>query len=175
MDTLREPLESGEISLSRARAKITYPARFQLIAAMNPSPTGHYAGNHNRASPEQTLRYLSRLSGPLLDRFDLSLEVPLLPPGMLSKLDHQSENSETVRARVCRARERQLQRCGRINATMTNREINEYCRISSEDSKWLEALLNQLGLSVRAWKKLLKVARTLADLADQPEICREHL
>ncbi|MEN1417329.1 ATP-binding protein, partial [Pseudomonas aeruginosa] len=77
LDALREPIESGQIHLSRTRAKITYPARFQLVAAMNPSPTGHYQGNHNRCTPEQTLRYLNRLSGPFLDRFDLSLEIPL--------------------------------------------------------------------------------------------------
>lgn len=81
LDALREPIESGVIHISRTRAKIDYPARFQLIAAMNPSPTGHYQGQHNRASPEQTLRYLGRLSGPFLDRFDLSLEIPLPPPG----------------------------------------------------------------------------------------------
>ncbi len=80
LDALREPIESGKIHISRSRAKIDYPARFQLIAAMNPSPTGHYQGKHNRASPEQTLRYLGRLSGPFLDRFDLSLEIPLPPP-----------------------------------------------------------------------------------------------
>lgn len=82
LDALREPIESGQIHLSRTRAKITYPARFQLVAAMNPSPTGHYQGNHNRCTPEQTLRYLNRLSGPFLDRFDLSLEIPLPPPGI---------------------------------------------------------------------------------------------
>ncbi len=85
LDALREPIESGKIHISRSRAKIDYPARFQLIAAMNPSPTGHYQGKHNRASPEQTLRYLGRLSGPFLDRFDLSLEIPLPPPGILSQ------------------------------------------------------------------------------------------
>lgn len=85
LDALREPIESGVIHISRTRAKIDYPARFQLIAAMNPSPTGHYQGQHNRASPEQTLRYLGRLSGPFLDRFDLSLEIPLPPPGVSAR------------------------------------------------------------------------------------------
>lgn len=80
LDALREPIESGEIHLSRTRAKISYPAQFQLVAAMNPSPTGHYQGNHNRCTPEQTLRYLSKLSGPFLDRFDLSLEIPCHRP-----------------------------------------------------------------------------------------------
>lgn len=86
LDALRQPLESGEIIISRANAKIRFPARFQLIAAMNPSPTGHYTGTHNRTSPQQIMRYLNRLSGPFLDRFDLSIEVPLLPQGTLQNL-----------------------------------------------------------------------------------------
>lgn len=175
LDSLREPLESGEIHLSRARAKVTYPARFQLIAAMNPSPTGHYAGQHNRASPQQTLRYLSRLSGPLLDRFDLSLEVPLLPPGMLSNQAKQGETSEAVRDRIKTAREYQLARGGKINAAMNNKDVSQYCAISSDDAIWLEEIFSQLGLSVRAWQRLLKVARTLADLAADQRIERHHL
>ncbi|SFN40698.1 magnesium chelatase family protein [Izhakiella capsodis] len=175
LDSLREPLESGEIHLSRTRAKVTYPARFQLIAAMNPSPSGHYTGQHSRASPQQTLRYLSRLSGPLLDRFDLSLEVPLLPPGMLSNRELQGETSETVRARVRAARERQLIRCGKINALMSNQNVNQHCDINNNDAIWLEEIFNKLGLSVRAWQRLLKVARTLADLAGDKNIERHHL
>ena len=175
LDALREPLESGEISISRARAKITYPARFQLIAAMNPSPTGHYRGSHNRCSPQQTLRYLSRLSGPFLDRFDLSLEVPLLPAGTLSHQQTKSESTRQVRERVLAARERQLVRCGKVNALMNNPEIQLYCTLTREDAEWLEQVLNQLGLSVRAWQRIVKVARTIADLACEPEIQREHL
>lgn len=175
LDALREPLESGEISISRARAKITYPARFQLIAAMNPSPTGHYSGPHNRSSPQQTLRYLSRLSGPFLDRFDLSLEVPLLPPGMLSAQQGGGESSQQVRQRVLMARERQIKRSGKVNAVMNNHDIKACCTLTSEDAQWLEQVLNQLGLSVRAWQRLLKVARTIADLAGESEVNREHL
>lgn len=175
LDALREPLESGEISISRARAKITYPARFQLIAAMNPSPTGHYTGQHNRSSPRQTLRYLSRLSGPFLDRFDLSLEVPLLPPGMLSGQPRGGESSEKVRERVLRARDRQLGRCGKVNALMSNHEIQACCTLTPVDAEWLEQILVQLGLSVRAWQRILKVARTIADLAGDSVIRREHL
>lgn len=112
LDALREPIESGMIHISRTRAKVSYPARFQLIAAMNPSPTGHYQGNHNRCTPEQTLRYLGRLSGPFLDRFDISLEIPLPPAGMLSQRNLSSESSSVVRARVQRVQERQYQRRG---------------------------------------------------------------
>ncbi|CCG85564.1 YifB family Mg chelatase-like AAA ATPase [Erwinia piriflorinigrans] len=175
LDALREPLESGEITISRARAKITYPARFQLIAAMNPSPTGHYRGPHNRTSPQQTLRYLSRLSGPFLDRFDISLEVPLLPPGTLSNQHHESESSQQVRERVALAREHQLARCNKMNSAMNNQEIRACCTLLPMDAEWLEQVMIQLGLSVRAWQRILKVARTIADLAGEQTIGREHL
>lgn len=175
LDALREPLESGEISISRARAKVTYPARFQLIAAMNPSPTGHYQGMHNRSTPQQTLRYLNKLSGPFLDRFDLSLEVPLLPGGSLSRQSKAGENSQTVRERVLAARLRQINRADKINALLAPKEIQRDCKISIKDAEWLEEVLNQLGLSVRAWQRILKVARTIADLAQQEDIQRAHL
>ncbi|KOC88620.1 YifB family Mg chelatase-like AAA ATPase [Winslowiella iniecta] len=175
LDALREPIESGEISISRARAKVTYPARFQLVAAMNPSPSGHYQGIHSRSSPQQTLRYLSRLSGPFLDRFDLSLEVPLLPSGMLSSRERCSESTETVRQRVLAVRERQLGRAGKCNAMLSNSEIQQWCVISQQDAEWLESVLNKLGLSVRAWQRIVKVARTIADLAGEEAIQRTHL
>lgn len=175
LDSLREPIESGEITISRARAKVNYPARFQLVAAMNPSPTGHYQGNHNRCSPQQVLRYLSRLSGPFLDRFDLSLEVPLLSGGILSQQRHASETSHEVRARVLLARARQLERAGKINAHLSNPDIQQWCEILPDDATWLETILNTLGLSVRAWQRILKVARTIADLAGEERIRREHL
>ncbi|EOC1351824.1 YifB family Mg chelatase-like AAA ATPase [Cronobacter dublinensis] len=175
LDALREPIESGQIHLSRTRAKLTYPARFQLIAAMNPSPTGHYKGNHNRCSPEQTLRYLGRLSGPFLDRFDLSLEIPLPPPGMLSQSAQAGENSSQVRERVIQSRDRQLARQGKLNAMLDNRGISQFCMLSAEDAQWLEAALLKLGLSVRAWQRLLKVARTIADSEQKERITREHL
>ncbi|EZI35244.1 YifB family Mg chelatase-like AAA ATPase [Pantoea agglomerans] len=175
LDSLREPLESGIIAISRARAKVTYPARFQLIAAMNPSPTGHYQGQHNRCSPQQVLRYLSKLSGPFLDRFDLSLEVPLLPSGMLSGQRARAEASEQVRHRVVAARDIQLARAGKINAHLNNAEIMRWCQPAKEDAEWLESVLEKLGLSVRAWQRILKVARTLADLAGETDITRHHL
>ncbi|MCU5772228.1 YifB family Mg chelatase-like AAA ATPase [Erwiniaceae bacterium BAC15a-03b] len=175
LDALREPIESGEICISRARAKVIYPARFQLVAAMNPSPSGHYSGTHNRSSPQQTLRYLNRLSGPFLDRFDLSLEVPLLPSGTLSNNRCSSESSDIVRARVFAVRKCQLMRSGKINAMLNNSEIQQWCVISREDAEWLESVLNQLGLSVRAWQRILKVARTIADLAQAENIQRDHL
>jgi len=175
LDALREPIESGEIAISRTRAKVTYPARFQLIGAMNPSPTGHYQGNHNRCTPQQVLRYLSRLSGPFLDRFDLSLEIPLLPSGTLSQKQQQSETSAAVRERVLAARAIQIKRAGKVNALLSNPEIARDCVLLQQDAEWLEDVLNALGLSVRAWQRILKVARTIADLSDEVQITRQHL
>ncbi len=175
LDALREPIESGEIHISRTRAKITYPARFQLLAAMNPSPSGHYQGKHNRSSPEHTLRYLSRLSGPFLDRFDLSVEIPLPPAGMLSHPSQHSESSAEVRERVLQAQLRQYRRQNKLNARLDNHEIREHCVIAQKDSLWLEETLVKLGLSIRAWQRLLKVARTIADLQQHEQIGRVHL
>lgn len=175
LDALREPIESGEIAISRTRAKVTYPARFQLIGAMNPSPTGHYQGNHNRCSPQQVLRYLSRLSGPFLDRFDLSLEIPLLSNGILSHQQNPREGSADVLQRVLVARRIQMARAGKVNAQLSNAEITRYCPLLSQDAEWLECVLNSLGLSIRAWQRILKVARTIADLAGEEAITRQHL
>lgn len=141
---------------------------------MNPSPTGHYQGNHNRCTPEQTLRYLNRLSGPFLDRFDLSLEIPL-PPRHLSKTVVPGENSTTVKQRVMAARERQFKRQNKLNAWLDNPEIRQFCKLESEDAQWLEETLIHLGLSIRAWQRLLKVARTIADIDQSDIITRQHL
>lgn len=175
LDALREPIESGEIHISRTRAKISYPAQFQLLAAMNPSPTGHYQGKHNRCSPEQSLRYLSRLSGPFLDRFDLSVEIPLPPSGMLSNPSLNSESSTVVRERVIQTQLRQYKRQQKLNARLDNHEIREHCAIEQADAIWLEETLVKLGLSIRAWQRLLKVARTIADIHQEDKIRREHL
>ena len=175
LDALREPIESGQIHISRTRAKVTYPARFQLIAAMNPSPTGHYQGKHNRCTPEQTLRYLGRLSGPFLDRFDLSLEIPLPPPGVLSQADKAGEKSAAVRQRVMQVQKRQLTRQHKLNARLENREIAAHCALRLRDAQWLEETFTRLGLSIRAWQRLLKVARTIADIEQCDAIQRQHL
>ncbi len=178
LDALREPMESGEIAISRSRAKVTFPARFQLIAAMNPSPTGHYQGNHNRCTPEQTLRYLGKLSGPFLDRFDLSLEIPLLPGGSLSQKQQHGESSAQVRERVmARPGETDGTRRKRLNARLANAGDPAVivCPYSSEDAVWLEETLTRFGLSIRAWQRLLKVARTIADVEGCTDIERKHL
>ena len=175
LDALRQPLESGEIIISRANAKIQFPARFQLIAAMNPSPTGHYQGTHNRTSPQQIMRYLNRLSGPFLDRFDLSIEVPLLPQGSLQNSGDRGESSATVREKVLQTRAIQLQRAGKINAHLTSKEIERDCKLEEKDALFLENALAKLGLSVRAYHRILKVSRTIADLEGEKQIHQRHL
>ncbi|MDY6216229.1 YifB family Mg chelatase-like AAA ATPase [Actinobacillus porcinus] len=175
LDALRQPLESGEIIISRANAKIQFPARFQLIAAMNPSPTGNYQGTHNRTSPQQIMRYLNRLSGPFLDRFDLSIEVPLLPQGALQSHEDRGETSEQVRSKILNVRELQLSRQGKVNAHLSSKEIERFCTLQQADAIFLENALNKLGLSVRAYHRILKVARTIADLNNETQIGKTHL
>lgn len=175
LDALREPLESGEIVISRANAKVVFPARVQLIAAMNPSPTGHYQGIQSRSNPQQVMRYLNRLSGPFLDRFDLSIEVPLLPQGVLSQSRTKGESSDIVRERVFRARDRQMRRGDKINAHLNSKEVETLCMLEQEHALFLEQALAKLGLSVRGWHRILKVSRTIADLAESESIKREHI
>lgn len=175
LDSLREPLESGEIVISRAQGKTRFPARFQLIGALNPSPTGYYEGNQSRANPQAILRYLSRLSGPLLDRFDMSLEIPALPKGTLAEGGDRGEATEVVKQRVWLAREKMLSRAGKVNALLSSREIERYCPLQKQDAQFLESALHRLGLSIRAYHRIIKVARTIADLDASSHIERNHL
>lgn len=175
LDNLREPLESGHITISRAARQVDFPASFQLVAAMNPSPCGHYGDGQTRSTPEQVLRYLGRLSGPFLDRFDLTVEVPLLPKGSLSGAPERGECSAVVRERVVAARQRMLARSGKLNQRLDSREIEEICRLSPQDADFLEGAIQRLGLSIRAWHRILRVARTIADLAGEGTIERRHL
>ena len=175
LDALREPIETGEIHLSRTQAKIRYPAHFQLVAAMNPSPGGNYQGAQNRSTPEQTLRYLSRLSGPFLDRFDMTLEIPLLAAGMLSQPPSIGETTAAVRQRVIQAQALQFARQKKRNASLNSREMKTFCMLEKDDAQWLEGAITQLGLSIRAWQRLLKVARTIADLAGDEYLNKTHL
>ncbi|ENM5834958.1 YifB family Mg chelatase-like AAA ATPase [Vibrio metoecus] len=175
LDSLREPLESGEIVISRAQGKTRFPARFQLVGALNPSPTGYYEGSQARANPQSILRYLSRLSGPLLDRFDMSIEIPALPKGTLANGGDRGESTAAVRQRVLLARTRMLERSGKVNALLQSREIEQYCPLVKADAEFLESALHRLGLSIRAYHRIIKVARTIADLQGEAQIARPHL
>lgn len=175
LDSMREPLESGEIIISRAAGKVRFPARFQLVGALNPSPTGYCDSDRSRINPQVVLRYLSRLSGPLLDRFDMSLEIPLLPKGVLTEGGDRGEPTQVVKVRVEQARERMLWRSGKINAQLGSREIEKYCVLDKQDAAFLENALHRLGLSIRAYHRIIKVARTIADLEGSERISRAHL
>ncbi len=175
LDSLREPLESGEIIISRVQGKTRFPARFQLIGALNPSPSGYYEENQVRANPQTTLRYLSRLSGPFLDRFDMSLEIPALPQGMLAEGGERGESTCVVKERVAKARELMNKRSGKVNALLSSREIERYCALQKADAAFLENALHKLGLSIRAYHRIIKVARTIADLQQEEHITRAHL
>ncbi len=175
LDSLREPLESGEIIISRAQGKTRFPARFQLVGALNPSPTGYHEGEQARVNPQIILRYLSRLSGPLLDRFDMSIEIPALPKGTLANGGDRGEPSQVVRLRVLQAREKMLERSGKVNAFLQSREIEQVCPLEKADAEFLENALHRLGLSVRAYHRIIKVARTIADLQGEAQINRSHL
>lgn len=173
LDVLREPMESGEVTISRALQKQTFPANFQLVAAMNPSPTGFY--NDNRSTPEQVLRYLNRLSGPFLDRIDIQIEVTRLPKGLFGDTAVQEESSACVRERVLQCREIQIARQGMPNADLSASDIRQYCMLSKADHEFLELAVEKLGLSTRTHHKIIKIARTIADMAKHTKINQQHL
>ncbi|PYC32838.1 YifB family Mg chelatase-like AAA ATPase [Pseudomonas protegens] len=176
LEVLREPMESGQIVISRARDRLQFPARFQLVAAMNPCPCG-YLGDPNgrcRCTPEQIQRYRNKLSGPLLDRIDLHLTVAREATA-LNPEPQPGDDSASAAARVAQARELQRQRQGCANAHLDLPGLRRHCRLSTADERWLEAACERLDLSLRAAHRLLKVARTLADLGQAARINREHL
>jgi len=176
LETLREPLESGRIHIARAARHAEFPAEFQLIAAMNPCPCG-FQGHGNgkcRCTPDQIARYRGKLSGPFLDRIDLIIEVPALPSDALAgKAD--GETSATVRARVETAQARQQVRQQKPNARLSTREVDARCQPDETGNKLLQHATNQLDLSARAWHRILKVARTIADLAGSDTIGAAHV
>ncbi|MBL1276171.1 MAG: YifB family Mg chelatase-like AAA ATPase, partial [Ectothiorhodospiraceae bacterium] len=178
LEVLREPLESGRITISRAARQAEFPARFQLIAAMNPCPCGYLGHSNGRChcTREQVQRYRGKISGPLLDRIDMHVEVPSVPQAVLrASPANQGENSATVRQRVEVARGHQTARSGKPNAVLKNREVQQHCRITDDDSQLLELAIDRLGLSARAYHRILKVARTVADLAGEEMIATAHL
>jgi magnesium chelatase family protein len=177
LEILREPIESGRIVISRAARQATFPARFQLIAAMNPCPCGMSGDESGRCmcSAEQIQRYRSRISGPLLDRIDIQVEVLRPKISILSASTRNIENSETVRQRVISARYVQTERTGKSNAMMENSELEKHCKIKGETLQLLEHAAEQLFLSPRACHRILKVSRTIADLERVENISSSHV
>lgn len=178
LEVLREPMESGRITISRAARQAEFPANFQLVAAMNPCPCGHLGDGTDRCrcTPDRIERYRARISGPLLDRIDMHVEVPRVRREQL--LDPQPQATETsaqIRTRVEAARKRQLKRCDKPNASLTNRELKTFCGLKPKDCRLLEQAVEHLALSPRAWQRVLKVARTIADIAGSDPIQTPHL
>ncbi len=176
LEVLREPLESGRISVSRAARQAEFPASFQLVAAMNPCPCG-YLGHSNgrcRCTPDQVARYRGRISGPLLDRIDLQVEVPAVPQEELAH-KAQGESSAVIRERVATARTLQLARQGRPNFALSSREVDRYCAPDARGATVLKRAIARLGLSARAYHRILKVARTIADLAGEKALAAAHV
>lgn len=177
LEVLREPLESGLVTISRAARQSEFPARFQLVAAMNPCPCG-WAGDRSgrcSCSHDAIQRYRGRISGPLLDRIDLQIEVPRLLPSDLRADRPPGESSSQVRARVEAARTIQLQRSGCANAQLSQADTLLHCRVSEHDQRLLEQAMESLQLSARAMHRILRVARTIADLAGSSDIASAHV
>jgi len=178
LDVMREPLETGHISISRAAQQVDYPAQFQLVAAMNPCPCGYLKQPNKRCgdcSEAKAQKYQSSVSGPLLDRIDIQIEVPALPKGLLTSDATQAESSQTVAQRVLKARHHQLARQGKPNAQLDHHAIQSVCGLQPELKILLEDALDRLGLSARAYHRILKVARTIADLNESQDIEKAHL
>lgn len=177
LEVLREPLETGVITISRAARQAEFPASFQFVAAMNPCPCGYLGDERGicRCTFEQVRRYKNRLSGPLIDRLDLHVEVLRVPPNILQVSDANCESSATVAARVMRVREVQLARQGCTNARLNSREIERFCRPTSAARQLLDRASVKLGFSARAYHRILKVARTIADLSGVHEIDTPHI
>ncbi|RMG59776.1 MAG: ATP-dependent protease [Gammaproteobacteria bacterium] len=176
LEVLREPLETGEVSISRAARQARFPARFQLLAAMNPCPQGYDCDleDNCRCTPAQQQRHRARLSAPLLDRIDLQIEVPRQDPRELATLP-EGEPSSVVAARVAAARERMLLRQQCINASLAGRALENHCALEAADRDFLDQAVARLRLSTRAHHRILRVARTIADLAGQERVERAHL
>ena len=178
LEVLREPIESGSVSIARAANHCVFPARFQLVAAMNPCPCGHLGDGSGRChcTGDQVQRYRKRVSGALLDRIDMQVEMPPVPIRHLgSGPQSPGDTSAEVRVRVVRARDRQVRRGGCPNQHLPAREVESHCRLGPDDGRLLAAAIERLHLSVRARHRVLRVARTIADLADRDAIDTAHL
>lgn len=179
LEILRQPLEDKRIHIARTYGSFVYPADFMLVAAMNPCPCGHYPDRNKCTCTEPEIKkYLSRISGPILDRIDIMTEAPRVNIKQLSA-DMKNERSLIIRERVMEARERQTKRYKgtryRFNAELSAGDIKEYCHLGSKEQKIMEDVFNTMNLSARAYHKIIKVARTIADLDKKEDICSEHI
>jgi magnesium chelatase family protein len=176
LEVLREPLETGHITISRAARQADFPARFQLLAAMNPCPCGYLGHSNNkcRCTPDQVARYRARISGPLLDRIDIQIEVPALSEAELMNAG-SGEPSAAIRARVEAARAVQMARQGKPNAQLSGREIDTHCKPDAAGEALLKQAIARLNLSARAYHRVLKLARSIADLAGSPKVAATHI
>lgn len=178
LEVLREPLETGHITISRAARQVDFPARFQLVAAMNPCPCGYLGDSSGRChcTSEQVMRYRARVSGPLLDRIDMHLDVPRVSHEVLRKgTPEGEETSASIRLRVVAARNRALARSGKANSALTAKEVKQTCILSEAGHQLLEQAMDKFGLSHRAYHRILKLALTIADLAGSDHIAIQHL
>jgi len=175
LEVLREPIESGSILISRATRQTEFPARFQFIAAMNPCPCGYLGDPKHpcQCTQEQIKRYRSRISAPLLDRIDMHIEVPAIPLENLSSTE--GEGSSAVLKRVQEARKKQLERSAKPNARLSNRELQKYCHLDLSIQQFMNTAMERLRLTARSYHRVLRVARTIADLGNSDNIALEHL
>ncbi len=181
LEVMRQPLEDREVTISRARFTVTYPSSFMLVASMNPSPGGYFNDPDApvTSSPAEMQRYLGKISGPLLDRIDIHIEVTPVPFEKLSE-DRKGEGSVEIRKRVTAAREIQTKRFKGLenvhyNAQMNTKQIREFCRLDNKSKELLKNAMERLNLSARAYDRILKVSRTIADLAGEPELNGSHI
>ena len=177
LDVLREPMETGYINISRANRNATYPARFQLVAAQNPCPCGHLGDPIKtcRCSSEQVARYQSKISGPLLDRIDLQIQVPTQPAETILAKSSNSPSSAEIRTTVIAAHDIQMQRQGCNNAHLQNSALERHCQLDDASRNLLIQAIDKLGLSARAYHRILRVARTIADMEGIADIQLAHI
>ena len=180
LEVLREPMESGEINISRVAAQVCYPANFQLIAAMNPCPCGYLGSPRCRCTPDQINRYRSKISGPLLDRIDLQVQVTpiennqLLNNQQIGNNDQpKGESDQQIQQRICVARERQLNRQGKTNSQLNSEELKTICPLRTEQRHLMDHAITRFGLSTRGFYRVLRVARSIADLAGREQVINE--
>jgi magnesium chelatase family protein len=181
LEVMRQPIEDGKVTVSRAAGSVTFPSEFMLVAAMNPCPCGYFGDlkRECRCGPAQVQRYRQRISGPLLDRIDLHIEVPAVEYRDVAS-ERAEETSATIRERVIRARQRQQQRFrgdGKVscNARMATRHLKQHCKLSQDSQELIRVAMSELNLSARAYDRILKVSRTIADLDGKTEISPEHV